>query len=41
VFTRPWTIRLNLVRGADEDMIEEACWEGDTFGKESFAKLPK
>ncbi len=40
VFTRPWTIGLNLVKGKDEDMIEEACWEGDTFGKESFAALP-
>lgn len=40
VFTRPWTIGLTLVRGNDEEMIEEACWEGDTFGKESFAALP-
>jgi hypothetical protein len=40
VFTRPWTIGLTLVKGNDEEMIEEACWEGDTFGKESFAALP-
>ena len=40
VFTRPWTIGLTLAKESDEEMIEEACWEGDTFGKESFAKLP-
>jgi hypothetical protein len=41
VFTRPWTIALTLAKEADDEMIEEACWEGDTFGKESFAALPK
>jgi hypothetical protein len=41
VFTRPWTIGLTLAKEADDEMIEEACWEGDTFGKESFAALPK
>ncbi len=40
VFTQPWTIRLTLTREPAEDMIEEACYEGDTFGKESFAALP-
>ena len=40
VFTRPWTIRLTLAKEPDDEMIEEACWEGDTFGKESFARLP-
>jgi hypothetical protein len=40
VFTRPWTIGLTLAKEADDEMIEEACWEGDTFGKESFAALP-
>jgi hypothetical protein len=41
VFTRPWTIALTLAKEPDDEMIEEACWEGDTFGKESFAALPK
>ncbi len=40
VFTRPWTIGFNLTKDADEHMIEEACYEGDLFGKESFAALP-
>ena len=40
VFTRPWTIAFNLTKDADEEMIEEACFEGDMFGKESFAALP-
>jgi hypothetical protein len=40
VFTRPWTIGLTLAQERDDEMIEEACWEGDTFGKESFAALP-
>jgi hypothetical protein len=41
VFTRPWTIGLTLAKENTEEMIEEACWEGDTFGKESFAALAK
>jgi hypothetical protein len=41
VFTRPWTIGLTLAKERDDEIIEEACWEGDTFGKESFARLPK
>ena len=40
VFTRPWTIGLTLTKDADEEIIEEACYEGDTFGKESWAALP-
>ena len=40
VFTRPWTIGLTLKRGDEEEIMEEACFEGDKFGKESFAALP-
>jgi hypothetical protein len=44
VFTRPWTIGLTL-RPAVQDgqglveLIEQACYEGDAFGRELFATL--
>jgi hypothetical protein len=45
VFTRPWTIGLTL-KPANEDvkdfeLIEQACYEGDAFGREVFAGLKK
>ncbi|HEY6361529.1 MAG TPA: hypothetical protein VIX63_10525 [Vicinamibacterales bacterium] len=43
VFTRPWTIGLTLgpVDGSSQgfELIEQACYEGDAFGREVFATL--
>ena len=43
VFTRPWTIALTLKPPADSgqgfELIEQACYEGDAFGRDVFAAL--
>ena len=45
VFTRPWTIGLTLKPTDDSgpgfELIEQACYEGDAFGRELFATLKK
>ncbi len=44
VFTRPWTIGLTLKPAVQDgkgllELIEQACYEGDAFGREVFAGL--
>ena len=46
VFTRPWTIGLTLKPAVQDgkglvELIEQACYEGDAFGREVFAGLRK
>jgi hypothetical protein len=45
VFTRPWTIGLTLKPAPDSsqgfELIEQACYEGDAFGRELFAGLDR
>jgi hypothetical protein len=44
VFTRPWTIGLTLKPAVQDsqgvlELIEQACYEGDAFGRDVFASL--
>ena len=46
VFTRPWTIGLTLKPAVQDgkgllELIEQACYEGDAFGREVFDGLEK